>query len=241
MKEYFKNYSRHYNRMGNGIPDYAAIKANLRKNKFEAEWLPKDHNAIVLDVGCGGGILLLSLWESNYKNIMGIDISNNMCEIARENLPKEISIINSEAIIFLRNVRSKYDLITLFDMIEHMSVDQAFQLLKRCHDALKPEGNIVIRTPNMANTLSAYSRHIDITHVQGYTEWSLFQLLDATGFQGHRVLRKQLSLLHPLKILSGIRYYVNETMHRLIFLLRGQNPQPSTYEINITIQSWKKE
>ena len=59
----------------------------------------------------------------------------------------------------------------------------------------------------MANLFASYSHHIDITHVTGYTEYSLMQVLDQAGFHEHRFrsscLEDQLAPLETLDTLAG--------------------------------------
>jgi 2-polyprenyl-3-methyl-5-hydroxy-6-metoxy-1,4-benzoquinol methylase len=233
----FSQYNRHYERMGNFPPNYAEVKAYPEKYRICEDWLPSDPEAAILDVGCGWGTLLLSLWASGYRNLTGVDISERMCTIAKQNLPSEITIYCADAVTFLADKQQTYDLILLFDILEHMTLEKAFALLKQCHFALVPGGSVVIRTPNMANLLASYSRYLDITHVQGYTEYSLFQLLDLVGFVNHKVIKTTLSMRGWR--LTGKREFLNELLHRVLFGLRGQNPRPTTYAYNLVVQSFK--
>ena len=250
LNECFLNYDRHYERMGNRQPNYDDIKSNPQKYILHEQWLPKDLNANILDIGCGWGILLYSLYISGYKKLTGVDISEQMCKTAREYLPDGIKIVCNNALDFLKNEeQNKYTLIIIFDVVEHMSNDSIYNMLKLCYDALIKGGSIVIRTPNMANILACYSRYMDITHINGFTEWSLFQLLDAARFCDHQVIKPKYfsyekwkqnwSIIHPWRGL-GLREFINMSFHKFLFWLRGQKPLPSHFSFNIVVQSWKR-
>ena len=247
-KDYFSIYNKHYERIST-IPNYQDIRANPERHKLQEAWLPEKLDAKILDIGCGWGTLLLSLWTNGYRNLIGVDISKSMYEVARRVLPDEITIVSADGLEFLKNVKYQYDLITIFDFIEHMTVDRAYELLKECHEKLAPKGSVVIKTGNMINIFSASARYIDITHQQGYTEWSLFQLLDNAGFQHHRVIKSKIfsydnwkrhrTLFRPWCGL-GLRKLLNTIVHKVLFALQGQNLSPSTYSINLIVQSWKE-
>lgn len=250
MQDFFAIYDKHYKRGGNVVLNYKTVSADPAKYTLHDEWLPDNFNAKILDIGCGWGILILYLWVTGYRRLTGVEISKNMFEVAKKSLPEEINLICGDAIDFLKSTKEKYNLITIFDVVEHMDVDKAIELLKVCREVLTEKGSIVIRTPNMSNILSSYSRYMDITHLVGYTEWSLFQLLDNAGFQFYRVIKPKLfshgewkhqrTLTCPWRGL-GLRELLNTLVHNSLFKLRGQNPLPSTYHFNITVQSWKEE
>lgn len=243
MELAYTQYERHYKRVGNVALDYETVRANPEKYRIRDDWLPRDPDAAILDIGCGWGNLLLSLWVSGYRNLTGVDMSETMCAIAKSNLPDEVDICCADATVFLATGQKIYDVITIFDTLEHLTIEKAAVLLHQCYKALAPGGSIVVRTPNMANLLSAYSMYLDITHVQGYTEFSLFQLLDLSGFVDHRVVRP-----HPIasrltleRLLGGLskREFLNAIIHRVLFRLRGQTPVPTTFAYNLVVQSFK--
>ncbi len=100
----------------------------------------------------------------------------------------------------------------------------------------------------MANLLAHYIRYADLTHVQGYTEWSLYQLLDMAGFSDHRVVVENLSGLAGWKSQATIRHpfaglnierLLSIALHRVLFALHPQIPRPSMYDFNISVQSTK--
>lgn len=246
MVDFFTTYSRHYARMGNVVPDYNAIIANPNAYALDEEWLPDDKNSAILDVGAGWGMLLAQLAASGFRNLTGIEHSKSQYDMAKLNLPSNIEFLFGDGHQVLSRLEKKFALITIFDVVEHLSLDKAVELLIVCKRQLQPDGKIVIRVPNMANIFAPYSRYMDITHVMGYTEWSLFQLLDASGFSDHKVVvgdrlhwkqwKRHRSLTYPWRGL-GVKGALNRLFHEVFFMLRGQHPRPSTYTMNLTVSS----
>jgi hypothetical protein len=108
---------------------------------------------------------------------------------------------------------------------------------------------VVVRVPNMANILSNYSRYIDVTHIRGYTEWSLFQLLDTSGFHQPEVIKSFFGSFEvwkrthrwqsPLAGL-GLREALNVWVHRIFSTLRGSQLRPTVYSDALTVRSYRE-
>ena len=61
-------------------------------------------------------------------------------------------------------------------------------MLSQIRQALAEGGTVVVRVPNMSNVLASFGRYGDATHVTGYTEYSLMQVLDQAGFENHHIV-----------------------------------------------------
>ena len=248
MSETYTSYDKHFQRMSNTLLDYATISSNLKQYASNEQWLPTNFDAKICDIGCGWGHLLLSLWASGFRNLHGVEISEVQLAMAKKGLPQEIKLSCGDGIKYINETEELFDLITIFDVLEHLDVSQSVKLLQGCHEKLLPGGSVVIKVPNMANILSAYSRYMDITHINGHTEWSLYQLLDMAGFERHNVVikkwfnkdiwQKHRTILKPWRGL-GLLNFANTVMHEFLFFLRSQSPRPTTYTFNILMQSWK--
>lgn len=92
----------------------------------------------LLDFGCGIGWFLEG--AKNYYNVSGVEFSDSI----RQWLFKKLGIKTFKTLDDIKN--EKYDIITAFDVIEHVS--NPLDLLKQLKKKLKKNGIILIYTPN---------------------------------------------------------------------------------------------
>ena len=105
----------------------------------------------ILDVGCGGGLVSESLANLG-ANVTAIDFVENNIKIAKKHSQKnklKINYICSD--IENYNFSKKYDLIVLFEILEHLENWQHF--IYKIKNNLKKNGKMIISTINR-NTLS---------------------------------------------------------------------------------------
>jgi SAM-dependent methyltransferase len=160
----------------------------------------------VLDVGCGNGFVLYNL-RYKFKELCGIELSEGRAEITKrtlEGLNHDIRIGAFE--IGTEWPDDYFDCIITADTIEHVIDVRGF--LKECFRILKPEGSIIIATPNVAKlrnrirlligrfpSTAAPNEGIDTRnneqlldggHVHYFTFRMLKLLLEESGFIGFR-------------------------------------------------------
>ncbi len=80
----------------------------------------------------------------------------------------------------LEEVQECFDAVFLFEVIEHLTLEEGIRLLKRVYDLLNPGGRLILTTPNVFNP-SRYWR--DATHKVAYCYDELAGLLIAHGFR----------------------------------------------------------
>jgi 2-polyprenyl-3-methyl-5-hydroxy-6-metoxy-1,4-benzoquinol methylase len=242
----FRGYDMHYARMRNTVPDWEAAIKRPEISASRKPWLPSRKDASILDFGCGWGHQLLSLWCAGYRNLEGVELSPEQARIAQCSSANRIPIACIDGRLFLRDRLRHYDCIILNDVLEHIPPTEAILLLDSVRLALKSGGQVVVRVPNMSSLLATYSRYMDITHVTGYTEWSLMQLLDLTGFTEHRLVEVPTPWLTPsFRPWApwrglGLRHRANLAIHRILYRLRCQHPMPKCVEYNLEIYSRKQ-
>ena len=240
----FKGYDEHYQRMMNSAPDWDAAEAKPSKFAIAAAWLPQDRSARILDFGCGWGNLLMSLWAAGYRNLEGVELVEGQSEVAEKASAGRAFIRCVDGAEYLAEKIGCYDLIILSDVIEHIPKGAVVQVLRTIHCSLKPGGRLYIKTPNMASILASYSRYMDITHAAGYTEQSIVQLLDQTGFADHLFIEERLRQLSAWRPWTpwrglGLAGLANAALHNFLYHLRRQYPKPKTFAFNLEVVSSK--
>jgi len=103
---------------------YQAYIARLKKQK----------PASILDVGCGGGKFMLAAIDEGFKDIDGIDLSQEQIKAA-----KEAGL--SAAAIDIKDVTKKYDaVVAVFDVLNYVYYDELKEFLKNIKRVLNPGG-----------------------------------------------------------------------------------------------------
>ena len=63
---------------------------------------------------------------------------------------------------------SIYDFILLSDILEHVEINKAKEIINRCHQLLSPEGIIFIKVPNGCSPFGLRNQNNDITHIHSW-------------------------------------------------------------------------
>lgn len=131
----------------------------------------------VLDLPCGYGNLLY-VYQRHRLDALGIDLDNNQVALAKElGLRAEIgSVWELEAV-------PRYDLVSSFDFVEHVSKADALGVLRRFHAALREGGYVVLRTPCADTPFGLRDFAEDPTHKWIGTSSCLMSLLKMAGFR----------------------------------------------------------
>ena len=107
-------------------------------------------NKKILDLGCGTGEFLNNYYGMGAE-CSGIDIENNF----RIKNKINFKLINIEANKFLKNCKKKFDVIFLFEFLEHLEEQDKYQLFENLTKNLNKNAYIFISTLNK-NLLSKY-------------------------------------------------------------------------------------
>ena len=107
-------------------------------------------NKKILDLGCGTGEFLNNYYGMGAE-CSGIDIENNFKIKNKINF----KLINIEANKFLKNCKKKFDVIFLFEFLEHLEEQDKYQLFENLTKNLNKNAYIFISTLNK-NLLSKY-------------------------------------------------------------------------------------
>ena len=137
-------------------------------------------NKSILELGCGIGGLLNYLKVKGINNFLGVDHSAEQLSICRKYVTDQV--VNDDVLNFLNKNDNKYDLVILYDLIEHLKRDSMIEFVKLLYKSLDINGQIILRTPNMGSLFGLRSRYIDFTHEVGFTEESIKQVFNQAEF-----------------------------------------------------------
>jgi SAM-dependent methyltransferase len=126
------------------------------------------------EIGCGHGLLQLQIEKAYGREVMGFDLN----EIALKQNVSQRSRINCYDIYQKDStLREKFDLIFLFDVLEHIADEDGF--LNALLHHLAPGGRLVVNVPAGMWAYSAYD--VAAGHVRRYSIRSLLDVAEHNG------------------------------------------------------------
>ena len=126
-----------------------------RAVQFEKNLKNKD----ILDFGCGWGGFLRNV--KNYKSLSGIELRNECINYIQKNI-KKINISDN-----LNSFDKKFDIITMFHVLEH--IPYQIKTLKLLKSKLKNKGKIIIEVPHAEDFLILQE---ELKEFKNFTFWS---------------------------------------------------------------------
>jgi 2-polyprenyl-3-methyl-5-hydroxy-6-metoxy-1,4-benzoquinol methylase len=249
---YGASYWKSDNPKARGYADYAReaalyLKTYQKRMKLVAGWLPK--RAHVLDVGCAAGYFLRVARDAGH-DVHGCEMSAPIAADAVAELGADrihVGLLD-EAVRAKNWAPQSFDLVTLWDVIEHVPEPQP--LLQQIRTLIRPGGHLLLETQNVASRWARllgrrWHHYKHDEHLYHFDPVTIRRLLDASGFDvvalGSRYAGKYVSfgflaeragrlgkvaglLAKPLELLRGCSVYVNP-QDELIVVAR---PRPLT-------------
>ncbi len=165
-------------------------KRNLLAKLIAWKYRPPDHYLMlkelearhrgvsILDVGSGAGQLLSRFYHIGYTDLTGID------PYIESDITYDNSFRIEKKTVFELN--RNFDIIMLHHSLEHM--DQQLEVLKKLHQHLNNNGNLLIRIPVVSEPLmKRYGKHVvsldPPRHFYIHTIQSFTQLAVQAGFR----------------------------------------------------------
>ena len=108
------------------------------------------------------------------------------------------------------SINESFDAIIMFEVIEHMSLQEGLDLMKRLFSIMNEKGVIILSTPNIFSP-ARYMR--DATHKTFYAYDELCGLLNIAGFEIKNVYRSYNDAFH--------RYFLKVYMLGWLFRFLG--------------------
>jgi 2-polyprenyl-3-methyl-5-hydroxy-6-metoxy-1,4-benzoquinol methylase len=136
---------------------------------------------MIVDLGCGSGVLLRTLGELGYRRLTGVDVSGEQAVLA--SAVASVRIETRDLRQFLENSPGDgYDVVFAFDVLEHFNKEEVLQILEGVRRILRPRGRLIAHVPNGEGPFGARSFFWDATHETGWTRASAGQMAAAAGF-----------------------------------------------------------
>ncbi|MBZ5667032.1 MAG: class I SAM-dependent methyltransferase [Acidobacteriia bacterium] len=177
-------------------PDTEALQWNdvqnsprvLQATHELADFLPKEKNAAILDIGFGRGWFLAACLKMGYLNLSGADFGIDDKGFVKAWASEAISLYNIESNIgdFLADKPERYDFIHMSHVIEHIPKHSLLWVVDALYRALKRNGVLMLRTPNMEGPCANSSLFVTLGHEYGFCGSNLQSLLDVCGFDDIR-------------------------------------------------------
>jgi SAM-dependent methyltransferase len=172
-----------------GYADYANeavlyLKTYLRRMKLVRRWLPL--SARVLDIGCAAGYFLRVVAREGH-DVLGVEPSAAIAAEAVRELGSERVHIGAleTAPPGLGFAPGSFDLVTLWDVIEHVPDPQS--MLRQARTLLKPGGRLLLETQNVGSRWARllgrrWHHYKHEEHLFHFDPVTIARLLDQCGF-----------------------------------------------------------
>jgi 2-polyprenyl-3-methyl-5-hydroxy-6-metoxy-1,4-benzoquinol methylase len=159
--KFYARYVSAFKAQGGGIRDYAFSDSKLIP--LIKPWVANlSRESRCLDLGCGHGNILHALRTLGFQRLEGVDLSAEQVTIASKEFPQVEQMSLTEKL--QSAPPASYDLITLFDVIEHLTKSEILDLFELLVSRLAPNGIVIIHCPNGDSPFIGPVRYGDFTH-----------------------------------------------------------------------------
>lgn len=137
----------------------------------------------VLEIGCGAGLFLRYLRHKGFENVAAVDYDENLKEVLADLAGYDLHFGDASEFVESLVNKKTFDRIVLFDVIEHMPIDDIVAMMRRLGAVLAPGGKILIRVPNVSSPWGLKVFFGSFDHVTPFSPGRIHELSHITGFQ----------------------------------------------------------
>ena len=117
-------------------------------------------NSHILDVGCNSGSLVYNLWQLGFHTLFGVDIDKSRIERGQSAYPEIKEFLRVYDGSKLPFEDEKFDVITMFDVLEHIEYIEKFLMIEISR-VLKKGGMLLFQTPNKYTNIPTKHRELE--------------------------------------------------------------------------------
>ena len=173
------------------------VRANRRAAYFSNLGKYKAGDKL-LEIGCGTGLFTGKVYDATKADIVAVDISEDLLEIARKTYPNvQFKIDDAMNLSFQPN---SFDGVFGSSILHHLDMKRAMEEIYR---VLKPGGNAVFAEPNMVNPQIFIQKNVpfikkalgDSPDETAVVRWKMKKMMQEIGFKNVRIF--PYDFLHP--------------------------------------------
>ncbi len=220
-EHFYSRYTTNQARTLSKVELKAKVEASMRSVASDVcPHLPRDKASKILDLGCGFGALLIHLQQNGYSHVSGVDISQEQIETAIGVGAKNVRVDTLDNA--LRDETVSYQAITMIDVIEHLTRNEAIEILMRIFERLETGGVLVLRTPNVDAYFGTVLSFGDLTHEMHLNKLSTQELFASLPFTSVDILAANHSDASGLaRFIRHLLLPIANVLHRVRCLVYG--------------------
>lgn len=157
-----------------------AGRRSVRRHYSLLDNLPADRSLPILDIGCGDGEMVAEMMHRGYRDVAGIDASEEQVALAHHLGRSKVQL--ADVFAYLPERAGQYAALTAADVFEHFDRDEVLALLDAAYTALAPNGVLVAQVPNASSPFFGNYAYGDFTHRSVFTARSVRQICLESGF-----------------------------------------------------------
>lgn len=208
---------------------YTTVHEFYRRNYLQH--VPSDRQAPILVISCGPGYFVDMLVRQGFGNVVGIDSDPTKVDHA---LRRNLDCRAARAFPFLGQHKQAFQAIFCEQELNHLTKSEILEFLQLCSESLKPGGTLIVHALNGANPITgaeALAQNFD--HYNTFTEYTLRQVLEHSGFAEVRVIPLNLYVFYrnPFNWIAWGASVLLALFFRAAFVLYGKSNRIFTKKI----------
>ena len=203
--------------------NWVKIQRHKLRLRFIRKFVPKGS---LFDLGAGWGHFMLAAKEMGYT-VSGIEIAEQPYKYCVQDLQLPV-----EHLDFFKLPEDRiYDIVTLWDVLEHIDAASAF--LKKCNQHTRPGGYLFLQVPQIDSYIARKQggtwKMRGLDHVNYFSKKTMARILEQNGYE-----------LVKIKSSFEIKLFLMYTVLPFFKRVRGKQKQ-SLKETNTTINAAERQ